>query len=93
MRTIKNSLKIITGTEISAESLVVSARIIIGDASSILIWASYFGNRVVGSIDLKNYPNSGDMKRYKDILVSDDPIELTNLIINEYQNGPRNHFK
>ena len=82
-------IKIITGTETSAESLVVSASIIIGDASSILIWASYFGNRIVASIDLNNYPNSGDMKRYKDILVSDDPIELTNLIINEYKNGPK----
>ena len=71
----KESLKLLLELRSGEESLVVS-ELLLKDASSILIWASYLETESLLH-RFNNYPNSGDMKRYKDILVSDDPIELT----------------
>lgn len=54
---------------VSTEELILNSWMVIGDSSSVLPWANYVGGKVVLSMDIEKYPNSGDMRVYSGISV------------------------
>jgi len=55
-------------SKVRAEELILKSKIIVGDVSTTLWWANLKGNKLVISLDMKDYPTSGIMKRYPNIL-------------------------
>jgi len=62
-----------------AEELILKSKIIVGDASTTLWWANLKGNKVVISLNMKDYPVSDNMKRYSKILCIDDMKTIANI--------------
>jgi hypothetical protein len=67
-----DSIAIYTGTDITAEELIYSSKIVIGDVSSTLIWAQYFDDKKVFSLVNSSYSNYQDMARYPRIILTEN---------------------
>ena len=52
-------------TNVSAEFLVVQSKVIVGDVTSVLWWASLYGNKIVISFDIFGYIGGDEMHRYE----------------------------
>ena len=76
----ENDVTVLTGWEISAETLIVKSSIIIGDVSSALIWAQYFHEKTVVSVTHDGYSNNADMLRYKNIICVSDVEQVLECI-------------
>lgn len=77
----------------SASELILMSEIVIGDASSTLIWANYIGDKAVISIDMGNSINSGDMKRYNGIKSIDCVSNIGDIALLELQRVGDNKLK
>mgnify|MGYP006410889347 CR=1 FL=1 len=58
---------VIYDESLSADALVKEYRIIVGDASTILLQARSLKDRKIISVDFNNIPGSGSMKKYSEI--------------------------
>jgi hypothetical protein len=65
---------VIYSNQKSAEELILSSKIIIGDVSSTLLWAAAIDQRIVISINIKNDPASGAMNSVPGIIYFDSFI-------------------
>lgn len=51
-----------------AELYVSTSKIVVGDVSTVLWWASLIGNKVVISLDIFGYAGGGEMQQYSDFI-------------------------
>ena len=77
----------------SAAELILQSKIVIGDASSTLIWANYLSTKVVVSFNQTNMINSGDMNRYEGIYCIEDDSKVADIAFEalENMNGAYKH--
>lgn len=71
----KYSIKILNTNE-SAEKWILKSKVIIGDMSSALWWASFSKSRCVISLDIFGYENGDEGKYYENILYVNSEREL-----------------
>jgi hypothetical protein len=78
---------------INAEELMLESQLIVGDVSSTLWWSNFIETKTVISLDMKNYPGSGDMRRYGGIIYVDDCNKIKNIDLNKLLNERRYFVK
>lgn len=68
---------IILDSKLSVEPFIYAAKVIVGDVTSTLWWASFFGNKTIISIDIFGYYGGDEFKNYsKDIHYIDNITKI-----------------
>ena len=79
-------INFIDDPEVTAEELVLLSDVVVGDTSTTLMWAYFQMNKLVISLDLKDFSTSGSMKKYKGVIYIDDIDNLKNIDLNIQSN-------
>jgi len=85
-------LTILDPKEVS-EKWILKSRIIAGDVSTVLWWADQLYNKIVISLDMKNFAGSDDMKYYRNVIYFKDLDALENYDFNVYGKKNNNEIK
>lgn len=75
---------IILDSSLSVEPFAYYAKVIVGDVTSTLWWASFFGNKTIISLDIFGYYGGDEFKNYSENITYIDNISKINYITNNH---------